>query len=247
MSDKLPWVFLPGWGMPASCLEGLKAALYPWPVKLLDWPRDEAIWKAVLAGDREPLYAALHAQHPQAALWGGWSLGALVMSQLASHPNYQASCKGLVSLGMGPGFLASQDQSWGLRAAELRVFARRFKRNPSAGWKHFVNWQAQGDYDASHWTQRLEEQNTWSLTALEAGLDLLAQLQSWSLLKAPRRPWLLVRGAADPLCPDWSPLISQYQDELLHWETLAGAGHLLPMTQSHALAELLQNWAEQPS
>ncbi|SFB79892.1 pimeloyl-[acyl-carrier protein] methyl ester esterase [Marinospirillum celere] len=246
MADPISWVFLPGWGMSAQSLEPLREQLSEQSITLLDWPQDSDAWQQAAAGKLDLLLLRLAEQHPQPAIWLGWSLGGLVAAKMAQHPQLKQWVTGLVSLGAGPWFASGKDKPchWGLNPAELRAFVRSFKKHPQEAWEHFLSWQSLGEPQADQVKARLQADQPWSAEALQVGLLLLKQLDAGELMAEPSLAWLLVRGEEDPICPDWSPLQESYSSQQLSWLTLSACGHAPQFTQPQQLAEQLRLWSQ---
>lgn len=246
MTSSLPWVLLPGWGMSAASLQPLKDQLPGEQVTLLDWPTDPDIWQQAATGKLDPLLQQLAAQAPEGALWLGWSLGGLVAAKMAEHPELKHKVQGLVTLGSGPWFVGGKTRpcGWGLNPAELKAFIRGFKKQPREAWQHFLRWQSQGEPQAQTVLSFLKKQPFWSQQQLQVGLELLQALEAGELLNQPSLPWLLVRGAKDPLCPEWEPLQKAFPAQSLDWLTLPETGHLPQFSQADKLARQLLRWSQ---
>jgi pimeloyl-[acyl-carrier protein] methyl ester esterase len=245
MTTALPWVFLPGWGMTAASLQPLREHLPGEKITLLEWPEDPECWRQAEAGNLDALLMRLAEQHPQPALWLGWSLGGLVAAKMAQHDQLKQLMMGLVTLGSGPWFVAGKDRPcrWGLNPAELKVFVRGFKKQPDRAWQHFLNWQSLGEPQGDRVLAQLQAQKSWPVFALNTGLQLLQQVEAAELIKNPSLPWLLVRGEDDPLCEPWSALQETYASEKLSWITLQACGHAPQFSESRELAEQLLAWS----
>jgi len=244
MTAALPWVFLPGWGMSAASLMPLKEALADEEVTLLSWPDDPKVWEEAAAGCLDGLFLELMNQHPQPAIWLGWSLGGLVAAKMAEDPRFRLRLAGLVSVGIGPWFAASQDKPcrWGVSPAELKAFARYFKKQPKAAWTHFLEWQSQGEMDGRLDWVDLHKLSEGEKLPRQPGLQLLQTLEAIHLIESPDLDWLFVRGDKDPLCEDWTPLQSCYPSNRLSWVTLKACGHLPQLTVAEQLAAQLRQW-----
>lgn len=245
MAESLPWVFLPGWGMSAQTLQPLKTHLSEQNITLLDWPQDDAAWQEAAAGRLDLLFCQLIEQHPQPAIWLGWSLGGLLAARLAQQARGRSAVAGLVTLGAGPWFVSAGDKPccWGLNPAELRAFVRSFRKDHQAAWMHFLHWQSVGEPQVKQTVAQLQASQPWTALALRVGLQLLSQLDASELIAEPRLPWLLVRGEADPICQDWTPLQTCYSSPALSWLTLSACGHTPHLTQPRQLADYLRAWS----
>lgn len=244
----LPWVLLPGWGMTATMMQPLAAALAPHRVICLDWPRDAGLWQQAVDGNPAPLLVTLLEACPEPAIWLGWSLGGLLLGRLLQAPALSSPVRAAVSLGMGPSFVQQPPCMTGLPPAELRSFNRAFRRNASEAWAHFVQWQLQGDGATATDLNGLQQQacgpDAFELPVLQAGLVLLQQLNNPTLLQASPCPLLFLRGENDPLCPAWGSLPEQAIHAQLTWQELPDAGHLPWLHKAAETAALLQAWRQ---
>lgn len=255
----LPWVLLPGWGMNAATLQPLAEALQqssetplPRQVICLNWPEDPALWQQAADGDLLPLLQAIHQLHPEPAVWLGWSLGGLLLGQLLQRPHFKASIPAAVFLGCGPRFVAKNktEASWGLRATELLAFKKSWRRDPTLTWQSFLTWQCLGELNPQASTVWFQTQTDHaglyhsglSQQVLQAGLELLQQLDHSQLLQESDSPLLLIRGEDDPLCPDWQTLPEDFAHASIQWQQLAGCGHAAHHTEPELLAQALMNW-----
>ncbi|SFX67134.1 alpha/beta hydrolase [Marinospirillum alkaliphilum] len=245
--SSLPWVLLPGWGMPAAAMQPLANALAveqpSVPVRLLDWPSDPKIWQLAAQGDSLPLLQCLQNMHPEPAIWLGWSLGGLVLGQLLQQATLNTSIKGAVCLGMGPAFVQQPPLMCGLHPSELKLFHRNFQRDAGRAWIHFMNWQLQVESHASAAAELIAMASGPALLpqdSLQSGLVLLQQLDNSQVLQQPPCPLLFLRGAQDPLCPDWQQLPQDFPD--VSWSVIPDAGHLPWLEQPEALVDQLSRW-----
>lgn len=188
----LPAVFLPGWGLGGASLEFLLNGS-PWQVCAL--PEGD-----VLPEDFESACNVLAAGLPPVCHLGGWSLGALLALGIARRAPERVCSLTLVAATAS--FLQRPGWSWGCPPAELRAFQRQVRKSGAAALPGFVEKFCRGDVQADDCARfLLDHAHPPSQTALEAGLNWLAQADLREGLERISCPVTLIHGEADPLMP----------------------------------------------
>ncbi len=144
----------------------------------------------VAAMDEEPCY------------WVGWSLGSLVVLEIARQ--YPEKVRGLVLLAGTPCFVAKPD--WvGMEVAVLDSFANNLAANPQGAALHFMALQMHGLEGISQLLPVLKasvaECPASNLAVLQAGLQVLKTQDLRSVLSAIHCPVLAILGTRDTIVP----------------------------------------------
>ncbi|USP09808.1 pimeloyl-ACP methyl ester esterase BioH [Aeromonas dhakensis] len=206
-------VLLHGWGMNGAVWHGIVPALAArYRVHLVDLP---GFGNSPLAGEAEYslpwLAEQVAAILPEQCHLLGWSLGGLVASQLAL--NYPERLHSLITVASSPCFMA-RDEWPGIAPKVLTGFNQMLAGDFKQTIERFLAIQAMGSEHARddirqlrHW---LAERPAPQLAALEAGLDLLADVDLRDELVQLNLPWLRVYGRLDSLVPKASiPLLDE--------------------------------------
>ncbi|SHE78015.1 pimeloyl-[acyl-carrier protein] methyl ester esterase [Modicisalibacter ilicicola DSM 19980] len=222
-------VLLSGWGIDARIWQPLTPY---WPAgfsfHMPDWPGYAG--RAVLPDpqDTSALANAMAAALPSGSVWVGWSLGALLAVRLLDH---LPAPRAIVMLGMGSRLCTPG----GVTPAALKAFRRAFAHDALGAWRHFLDWQLEGEPDPPHARQRLSAligpRPSAAPATLAAGLDLLDRLNVSDRLAAPPCPILRLAGEQDPLLSDADLAAAEIRLPL--------AGHCPQISQPEALAEQL--------
>ena len=124
MRDRL--ILLPGWGLGVSPLEPLAAALRGLDEHL----RVEIEPLPVLASTTlQDWLDELDATLPDNVWLGGWSLGAMLATELAARRGDR--CCGLVTLASNPSFVSRDDWPSGMPASTFEPFLSGFREAPN--------------------------------------------------------------------------------------------------------------------
>ena len=193
MRDRL--ILLPGWGLGISPLQPLAAALQGLDehlrVDIEPLPRLES-------HDAGEWLDELDANLPQDTWLGGWSLGGMLATELAARRGDR--CCGLLTLASNPCFVARQDWPHAMSDELFEAFLAGCRESPRQTLKRFSLLCAQGAVDDPRGLSRLLSAAAPS-TALEPGLQVLAQLDTRAALQAYRGPQLHLFAGADALVP----------------------------------------------
>lgn len=135
----------------------------------------------------------------------GWSLGALLAMLAAQrHPEKISQ---LILFGSTPSFVSRHGWLHGVAPALLNAFAVQLTHSPTDTLKSFITLFNQGDQYARRLTRDLtsalpsDKHAPPSLSTLEAGLSLLAELDYRQLAATIQQPCLLLHGQRDGLMP----------------------------------------------
>ncbi|GAB2881308.1 pimeloyl-ACP methyl ester esterase BioH [Uliginosibacterium flavum] len=230
-------VLLHGWGYTPKIWDGLRAELSNFELctpLLLPPCANLATWA-------DELTASL----PDDAILIGWSLGAMLAMNLAArHP---AKVRGLFLIGASPCFVAHEAWAHGLEANTVTAFRAGFRRNPARTQQRFVALQVLGDSQRHALAPLLENalaDPAEHATALEAGLQILAEADLRSLELPPGLPVLLLHGRQDALMPVAAAeyLQSHHAGARLH--IIEDAGHAPLLSQPAALARHIQAFSD---
>ena len=195
MRDRL--ILLPGWGLGISPLEPLAAALQG-----LDEHLQVQIepLPAMDSSDLQEWLDELDATLPDNAWLGGWSLGGMLASELAARRGER--CCGLLTLASNPCFVAHEGWPSAMPAETFDAFLAGCQADPRLTLKRFSLLCAQGAQDARGLSRlMLGGAPHTAPSALMAGLELLAQLDTREALQAFRGPQFHLFAGQDALVP----------------------------------------------
>lgn len=236
MRDRL--ILLPGWGLGTAPLEPLAAALRGLdprlhveiePLPLLD-SSDPADW-----------LDQLDANLPQDAWLGGWSLGGMLVAELAARRGEH--CAGLLTLASNLRFVAEPDWPAAMPREAFDAFRQGCASDAPATLKRFALLCAQGAADARGLSrQLLGAAPQPQAEPLLAGLDLLAALDTRAALQAFVGPQLHLFAGADALVPAGaaSALLELLPD--IEIGLIDRASHAFPLERPHEVAAAIQGF-----
>jgi pimeloyl-[acyl-carrier protein] methyl ester esterase len=181
---------------------------------------------------------------PERALWVGWSLGAQVAVQAAlSAPERVAA---LALLAATPRFV--QDEGWphAMEGETLRQFAATLSKNHRLTLERFLSLQVQGDSEARGLLRALRQElfrRPEPLPdALEAGLELLRDVDLRGRLREIRCPTLWLLGERDTLVPAASAGALAELQPGAEVEVVPGAAHTPFLSHPEACVQRLQSF-----
>jgi pimeloyl-[acyl-carrier protein] methyl ester esterase len=195
MRDQL--ILLPGWGLGVSPLEPLAAALHG-----LDEHLRVVIepLPAMASSNLDDWLDELDASLPADTWLGGWSLGGMLASELATRRGDR--CCGLVTLASNPCFVARSDWPGAMPAATFEAFLAGCQADPRNTLKRFSLLCTQGADDARGLSRLLSAgAPAVAPESLRHGLALLARLDTRAALQAYAGPQLHLFGGQDALVP----------------------------------------------
>jgi len=182
-------VLVNGWGMNSEVWQ-----------PLLPYLQDD-FHVTVIDGFEEDITAYL-AIAPEFAIWCGWSLGGLMVLDIANQCPERVQA--VVTIACNPCFVQRDDWPCAMSFLEFQQFQQGLTDNLSATLKRFIAVQCLGSssqkQDARFLQQQLAAQPLPKLSTLQAGLTLLAQdyRQQFAQLTLPM---LCLFGENDGLVP----------------------------------------------
>lgn len=223
-------ILLPGWATGTAALEPLREAL-----------REQAPHLTV---SLEPLpelaqpqawLDELAARLPADSWLAGWSLGGMLAAELAARRG--DTCRGVIGLCSNLCFRAREDWPEAMPAAVFDAFHAACQLDPAQTLKRFTLLVAQGARDPRTLARQLQvTQPALAPNVLEAGLQLLATLDTRDALQRFAGPQLHLFAGRDALVPesaaqallDWLPDVET--------NTFADASHGLPLERPDEVA-----------
>ncbi|WP_064119239.1 alpha/beta fold hydrolase [Pseudomonas fluorescens] len=190
-------ILLPGWGLGVSPMEPLAAALQGLDehLKVEIEPLPE-----LDSSDLQTWLDELDENIPQDVWLGGWSLGGMLASELAARRGER--CCGLLTLASNPCFVADEQWPSAMPGETFDAFLAGCQSNPRMTLKRFSLLCAQGAQDARGLSRLMQGgAPNGTPTALMAGLELLAQLDTRQALQAFRGPQFHLFAGQDALVP----------------------------------------------
>lgn len=195
-------VLLHGWGLNANVWHGISDRLSSqFCLHLVDLPgygRSQGFPALTL----DEMVASLLPQAPDRAVWLGWSLGGLVASRLAlQHPDRVTA---LITVASSPRFSATD--GWpGIRPETLSGFQQQLSEDFHRTVERFLALQTLGTESARQDARALKNvvltQPAPSVEVLNAGLDILRDVDLRTDLISLGVPLLRIYGALDGLVP----------------------------------------------
>ncbi|WP_248795310.1 alpha/beta fold hydrolase [Pseudomonas sp. MWU13-2105] len=234
MRDRL--ILLPGWGLGISPLEPLAAALRGLDehLRVEIEPLPELV-----SGDPDEWLDELDASLPDNAWLGGWSLGGMLASALATRRGER--CCGLLTLASNPCFVVSDGWSAAMPNDTFDLFLAGCRADPQTTLKRFSLLCAQGSADPRGQARLLLGGAPHATPAsLLNGLEVLAQLDTRQALQAYRGPQLHLFAGQDGLVPaeaagDLLALLPDVEIGLIEQ-----AGHAFLLDDPHGVAGAIQ-------
>ncbi|HEY9032881.1 MAG TPA: pimeloyl-ACP methyl ester esterase BioH [Pseudomonadales bacterium] len=198
---KLRCVFVHGWGMNHAVWQPVVQALPDWIEPLcIDLPGHGLAAQHSFAS-LDDLVSALRDQVTEPALWVGWSLGGLAVTQLALR--FPEQVRGLLLVANSPSFVARPGWSCGMPEAVFDGFAAELEQDYATTIRRFLSLQvkdsASGRQILKTLRQKILQLPAARMDALRAGLLLLKTTDLRSRLADLNMPvaWLL--GGRDGL------------------------------------------------
>ncbi len=219
-------VLLHGWGLNASVWHGISDRLGShFCLHLVDMP-GYGRSQGFPAMSLDEMVASLLPQAPDKAIWLGWSLGGLVASRLAlQHPD---RVEALITVASSPRF--SVAEGWpGIHPETLSGFQHQLSEDFQRTVERFLALQTLGTESARQDARALKsvvlDHPMPSVAVLNAGLEILRDVDLRTELISLELPMLRLYGALDGLVPR---KIAPMLDAL--WPTSSGvimekAGH----------------------
>ena len=177
------------------------------------WGMNSGVWQSLLPylqnyfhvtvidGFEEDITAYL-AIAPEFAIWCGWSLGGLLVLDIANQ--YPERVQAVVTIACNPCFVQRDDWPCAMSLLDFQQFQQGLTDNLSATLKRFIALQCLGStsqkQDARFLQQQLAAQPLPALSILQAGLTVLAQ-DYRQLFAQLTLPLLCLLGENDGLVP----------------------------------------------
>jgi len=196
-------VFVHGWAMNSAVWESCIAGLPDWidPIRV-DLP-GHGTMASVQAEGLEDYVRSIVLVVQRPVIWVGWSLGGLVVLQLARL--YPERVAGLFMVACNPCFVKKQGWELAVDAEIFEQFSNSLQKDAAATVRKFLALQVRGTESALQTVRSLQQslqlRGVPSTRALKTGLDVLAftdLLGEVPWLKFPVT-WLL--GGRDTLVP----------------------------------------------
>jgi pimeloyl-[acyl-carrier protein] methyl ester esterase len=157
-------VLVHGWGMNSEVWQ-----------PLLPYLQDD--FHITVIDDFEDDISAYLAIAPEFAIWCGWSLGGLLVLDIANQ--YPERVQAVVTIACNPCFVRRDDWSCAMSLLDFQQFQQGLTDNLSATLKRFIALQCHGStsqkQDARFLQQQQAAQPLPTLSKLQAGLAVLAQ------------------------------------------------------------------------
>lgn len=203
MSDSVTCVFVHGWAMNSAVWDECIEQLPDWiNVVVIDLPGHGSMAK-VPARTLDDYVQTLVPLVHRPVLWVGWSLGGLAVLRLAELYPQRVAAAMLVAT--NPCFVSQSDWECAVDESVFKQFASDLNKNQKKTIRRFLALQVKGLSDVMtvvrQLQQSIESRGQASTQALNAGLDILLNVDLRQTLKDidPPLHWLL--GAKDALVP----------------------------------------------
>lgn len=226
-------ILLPGWAFGPAALQPLCEALTDLAPDL-----EVVVEPLPELADANAWLEELDRRLPHDSWLGGWSLGGMLATQLASRR--VDTCSGLITIASNPCFRARPQWPEAMAAEIFDAFHEAFRLDPAETLKRFRLLCSRGGYDPRTLARQLEvSQSTSEPAVLDAGLQLLAELDGRGALHGYFGPQLHLFAGSDALVP------AAACDALRRWmpgieaELLTGASHALPLERADDVASAM--------
>jgi pimeloyl-[acyl-carrier protein] methyl ester esterase len=228
MRDQL--ILLPGWAFGPAALQPLCDALTELAPTL-----DVAIEPLPELVATDAWLDELDRRLAHDSWLAGWSLGGMLATQLAARRI--DTCRGLITIASNASFRARPQWSEAMAPEIFDAFHEAFRLDPDETLKRFRSLCSQGGYDPRTLARQLQvSESHLSPAVLDAGLQLLAELDGRGALHGYFGPQLHLFAGADALVP------AAACDALRRWmpgiatELIPGASHALPLERADDVA-----------
>lgn len=237
-------VMLHGWSMHSGVWQPLAELLAKqFTLHLIDLPgHGQSAWQPD-ALQIDKLLNQLAENVPQTAHWLGWSLGGQLSLAFASRFPQRVSKLCLVAA--NPKFVCAEDWFCAMDSAVFVAFSDLLQQDQRETLKRFVMLQARGAEGSRDTIKLLAEQTADNVAhpeALQAGLDLLANLDLRNELSQLSIPVKCLFGDRDQLVPitlaDNLPSLSS----TVLIDRIAGAGHAPFISRPRLCAESISEF-----
>lgn len=181
-----------------------------------------------------------------AADWVGWSLGGLLVLQLAALRPERV--RRLVLVASGPRFVAGDGWDAGVDPDLLAGFAARLEQEPEATRQRFLALMVRGDATARALLRRLRDHARQappnSLEGLRWGLRQLRELDLRAALARRAGPCGFILGDRDPLVSTGLPAALGRLNPAAGVRVMSGAAHMPHWSDSARFVQLLRGFLD---
>jgi pimeloyl-[acyl-carrier protein] methyl ester esterase len=223
-------VLLPGWSFGAAALEPLRAALVSAAPGL-----QVSLWPLPQQAEPTAWLDELDQRLPADSWLVGWSLGGMLATQLAARRG--DGCRGLATLASNPCFRAREVWPSAMPAAVFDSFRAGFVENPQQTLARFSLLCSRGSTDPRGLARQLQDaQLERPVAELDAGLQLLADLDGRAALHRYSGPQLHLFAARDALVPATAAEALAGHVPQASVQVLADASHALALERPDEVA-----------
>lgn len=216
-------LLLPGWSFGPAILEPLRDALVAQDAQL-----SVSVCALPDSSDPHGWLDELDQRLPADSRLVGWSLGGMLATQLAARRGDR--CRGLVTLASNPCFRAREDWPSAMPAEVFDRFHASFRADPQQTLARFGLLCSRGSHDPRGLARQLQGcQPQRPLDELDAGLQLLAELDGRAALQNVAAPQLHLFAGRDALVPASAADALGQCVATAQVETIDAASHGLPL------------------
>jgi len=229
-------LLLPGWSFGPAALEPLRATLAAGAPDL-----QISVWPLPEHSSPDTWLDALDERLPANSWLVGWSLGGMLATQLAARRG--DACRGLVTLASNPCFRAREDWPSAMPAEVFDSFRESFLNDSQQTLARFGLLCSRGSVDPRGLSRQLQGcQPQQPFDELDAGLQLLAELDGRAALQAFAGPQLHLFAGRDALVPAAAAEALADQLPQGHVQLVADASHGFPLERPDEVAEMILAW-----
>ena len=229
-------VLLPGWSFGPTALEPMRAALAAGAPDL-----QISVWPLPEHSSPDSWLDALDERLPANSWLVGWSLGGMLATQLAARRG--DACRGLVTMASNPCFRAREDWPSAMPAQVFDSFRESLRTDSQQTLARFGLLCSRGSSDPRGLSRQLQGcQPQRPFDGLDAGLQLLAELDCRAALQAFAGPQLHLFAGRDALVPAAAAEALADQLPQGHVQLVADASHGFPLERPDEVAETILAW-----
>jgi len=208
-------VLIHGWGLHGGIFDGLVDQLAAsYRVTTVDLPGHGRSATPDHSFNLDKTADVLARVIDKPAVWLGWSLGGLLVLNLANR--HAQTVKALVLVSATPRFVKGEDWPHAMATETLETFAAGLTEDYQATLDRFLSLQIGKEENSRELIRQLREQlfihGEPDPVALAAGLDILRDTDLRLQLATIEQPALVINGGRDRLTP---PAAGEYMAKLL--------------------------------